>query len=525
VDYVATSGENITALRGVDFELNAGESIGLLGESGSGKSTLALALLHLLPENAKIIAGNINYRGQDFLRLSPAHLRATRGAEISLISQEPALALNPVLPVGRQISDVLQAHSKLDRPQLADRTKAMLEAVGFADPDRILRAYPHQLSGGQRQRVAIAQALVCRPAVVIADEPLSSLDTATQVEILTLLQKLRRELSLAMIFITHDAGVLSSVADHIIIMRNGQALTSGTTAQLRESSDPYMQGLLFPTKIVGPAKATTEMRRPAAAAHTPPLLEVRNVCKRFIQRRMLSRRKFTVEALDTVSLHVHHAETIALVGRSGSGKTTLARCIAGFETPDSGTILLEGSSGCGRHVQMIFQDSATSLNPGFTATQIIAEPLEIARWRTAVDRNAMVVRLMEEVGLEAVEKDRLAQEFSGGQRQRLALARALTLKPKLLILDEALTGLDMPLRARMIQLLLDLQTRRGLAYLYVSHDLSFVSMFAKEVAVMHEGKIVETIAPNRLVECIHPATRELMEASAQLHAPGLEATV
>jgi peptide/nickel transport system ATP-binding protein len=440
--------------------------------------------------------------------------------------------LNPVLPLGRQISDVLLAHGKLARGEVSARCNEMLHQVGFTDPERIMRACPHELSGGQRQRVAIAQALICRPRLLIADEPLSALDAATQAEILELLQRLKRDLGLAMLFITHNAGTLAALADNIVVMRQGEVIARGTMAKLQASPDEYVQGILFPEKSLANAvhkENTTE-------SHTL-LLEVRGLSKRFVQQRMLSRKGFVVQSLEGIDLVLRPGSTVEVLGRSGSGKSTLARCLAGFETPDSGEILLEGKvleknvkdeknkGGAQRPVQMIFQDAATSLNPRFTARQIVAEPLEIARWKTEAERTARALDLMEEVGLDPEWASRLAGEFSGGQRQRLALARALAADPKLLIMDEALSGLDMPLQAQIVRLLMELQARHGLTYLYISHDLNFISLFAQEVVVMDAGRIVERTTPAKLRLSAHPATRVLVEASERLHAPGVEAAV
>lgn len=527
VEYDAAGGDVVRALHGIDFEIVPGETVGVLGESGSGKSSLAAALLRLLPRNARVAAGGIEYRGRDLAKFTPEQLRKMRGAEVALISQEPALALNPVLPLGQQILDVLKAHSALGRRQLAPRCREILREVGFEDPERILRAYPHQLSGGQRQRVAIAQALVCHPQLLIADEPLSSLDAATQAEIVDLLERLKREMGLAVVFITHNAGVLWALADQVVIMRKGEVLARGSVDELRRSPDPYVQSVLFPERSIGE-------RRAAARAPARPLLQVRGLSKKFVQRRMLSRKKFVLQALEGIDLELEAGATVAVLGRSGSGKSTLARCIAGFETPDSGEVLLNGRklaysrAGFAREwteAQMIFQEAATSVNPRFTARQVIAEPLEIARWKTGLEQTARALELMEEVGLDPAWAGRLAGEFSGGQRQRLALARALAAGPRLLIMDEALSGLDMPLQAQMVRLMMDLQARHGLACLYISHDLNFVSLFAREIVVMDGGKIVERLTPARLGQSGHPATRALVEASERLHAPGVEAAV
>jgi ABC-type glutathione transport system ATPase component len=525
VDYDAAGAESVHALRNLDLEIADAESVGVLGESGSGKSSLALALMRLLPRNARVASGSIDYRGRSVLEFPPAQLREMRGGEVALISQEPALALNPVLPLGRQIADVLLAHRKLTRQEVSARCTEMLRQVGFTDPERIVRAYPHELSGGQRQRVAIAQALICRPKLLIADEPLSSLDAATQAEILELLQRLKRDLGLAMLFITHNAGALAALADNIVVMREGEAVARGTIDKLRASPDEYVQGILFPEKSLSNAA------HKVGAIDSAPLLEVRGLSKRFVQKRMLSRKQFVVQSLEEINLVLRTGSTVAVLGRSGSGKSTLARCIAGFETHDSGEIVLEGKpaqknkGGARRQVQMIFQDAATSLNPRFTARQIVAEPLEIARWKSEAERTARAMKLMAEVGLDPDWALRLAGEFSGGQRQRLALARALAAEPRLLIMDEALSGLDMPLQAQMVRLLLELQARHGLTYLYISHDLNFISLFAQEVVVMDSGRIVERTTPAKLAQSTHPATRELLEASERLHAPGVEAAV
>lgn len=523
VDYSAARGGRIHALRNVDLEICERETVGILGESGSGKSSLALALLRLLPGNARVTAGKIQYCQHDLLLADPKQLRNIRGGEVAMIFQEPALALNPVLPVGIQIADVVRAHGRMSKPQATHETHAMLREVGFAEPARIARAWPHQLSGGQRQRVAIAQALICKPRLLIADEPLSSLDTITQAEILELLQRLKEEMDLTILLITHNAGLLACFAGKVAVMRQGQVVAHGTMQELEQGADPYVQQIIAPAKILPPAIS-------ACRNNEKPLLRIFNLSRQFRQRSIFSRKKFSIQALENIDLTLQSGSTVALVGRSGSGKSTLARCIAGFETPDSGEILFEDipvkelPRQSRQQIQLLFQDASTSLNPGFTAEQLISEPLDlledVMKSGGRSERRARVIHALREVGLDPDAKDRPAAEFSGGQRQRLALARALVVQPKLLILDEALSGLDIPLQAGMVRLLLDLQSRRNLAYLYISHDLNFVSLFSQRILIMHEGKIVEQVMPGKFHESSNPETLALLAASRSLHIPG-----
>lgn len=516
LDYTLMGGTHIPALRNIHLEVSAGETLGILGESGSGKSSLALSLLRLLPENARITSGEIRYKQRNLLLLDSEELRKIRGAEMALIFQEPALALNPVLPVGVQVGDVLRAHRRLRKSQANDEVYAMLREVGFPEPERIARACPHQLSGGQQQRVAIAQALICRPRLLIADEPLSSLDTVTQAEMLELLGRLKKELDLVMLLITHDAGILGSLAGKIAVLRSGVIVAIGTRTELAQTPDAYVQALVSPAQVLSSADVHSVNDK-------KPVLQVRSLSKHFEQKKMFSRKKFTVHALQGIDLTLFAGATVALIGRSGSGKTTLAKCIAGFEKPDSGEIMLEGVCVQGlkkqrqQQIQLLFQDAATSFNPRFTAEQIISEPLDLLGSCGREERREKVVQRMHEVGLDAEARGRPAAEFSGGQRQRLALARALVAQPKLLILDEALSGLEIPLQASMISLLLDLQQKHHLAYLYISHDLTFVSQFAQGIVVMDQGRIIEQTVPDRIYHSTNPETLALLAASQSLH--------
>jgi peptide/nickel transport system ATP-binding protein len=522
VAYRTAGGAHVRALRSLDLEVAEREVVGVLGASGSGKSSLTQAVLRMLPPNAEIAEGQINFRHQDILNASRRELRALRGGEIALISQEPALALNPVLSIGRQIDDVLKAHRPFSSVKRQEKIQSMLSDVGFPDPDRIMRAYPHQLSGGQRQRAAIAQALICGPSLLMADEPLSALDTMTQAEILDLLARLKLEKNLAMIFITHNAGVLSALADRMVVLRDGAPVASGTLDQLHLSSDPYVRGLLFPEENLfsGSQPRHSHVDREVSVT---PLLRVRGLSKTFTQKRLFGHRKFSVRALDEIEFDLEAGATTAIIGRSGTGKSTLARCIAGFEKPDSGSIQLhtDADSRSLRPVQLIFQDAGSALNPSFTAADIVAEPMLIAGLNPA-ERKQGALQLMEEVGLDPDWHRRTAHEFSVGQRQRLALARALAAGPQLLIMDESLAGLDLPLQAQMMRLLMDLQARRRLSYLYISHDLNFISLFAQDVMVMEQGRIVEKLPVWRLSQSSHPATQALVTAGERVHAPGVE---
>lgn len=523
VDYLAGNGNVVPALRDLNLEVNAGETVGILGESGSGKSSLALALLRLLPANTKNISGEVLYESRNLLNLPSAELRKLRGAEISLVFQEPALALNPVLSVGAQIRDVLKAHTAVTQTEAVEKVHAMLRQVGFDEPQKIFPAYPNQLSGGQRQRVAIAQALVCGPKLLIADEPLSSLDTVTQAEVLGLLQRLKSELGLSILFITHNAGVVAAFADRVAVMHGGQIVASGRFEELQQKSDSYVQQLVSPARIVSPALTHAG----AGEAAPKPLLEVRNVSKHYRRKRFFSH-KVIVDALQHVDLTLQEQSIVALVGRSGSGKSTLARCIAGFESPDAGEILLDGTpihtltKTSRRQIQLLFQDATTALNPRLTAEQVIAEPLEITHWGTAAERRERVLDAMKETGLDHGASGRPVRQFSGGQRQRLAIARALVVEPRLLIMDEALSGLDIPLQAQIVRMLLELQGRHRLTYLYISHDLNFISLFAHKIMVMQQGRIVESATPSLLQQSAEPETRALLQASQRLHVPGME---
>jgi len=522
VTYMTEHGQTVPALRSVSFSIKPGETVGVTGASGSGKTSLGLALLGLLPPRTKA-SGEIHFRDKELISGS-REIRALRGSAVSMIFQEPALALNPVLPVGKQILHVLRSHRKIKNEDVKNEIQQALRRVGFGDPERIARAYPHQLSGGERQRVAIAQAIACRPELLIADEPLSSLDATTQGEILELLQGLKRDLQIALLFISHNSAVLSTIADRVLVMRAGEIVADASPVKLNRSvSDPYLRELLVPGSQL--PKAEMNQLPEGRVIEDRPLLAVSHVSKRFVQRHIFSRGKFTIFALRNVNLTVAAGARVALVGGSGSGKSTLARCVAGFETIDAGQISFEDKplplDGVATQVQLIFQDAATALNPRLTAEELIAEPMKLAKLGDEKERKKRVLELMDEVGLDPDSRFRLSHQFSGGQKQRIAITRALSLSPKLLILDEALSGLDLPLQAQIMQLLLRLQHKYRLSFLYISHDLNFLSHFAQEIAVMCDGTIVERLAPKDLPRAVHPHTQALYASSRKLHSPGL----
>jgi peptide/nickel transport system ATP-binding protein len=522
VGYRVQAGEDIVAVNNVSFRVAAGEAVGLLGESGCGKTTIGLALLGLLPPNASTTRGSAIFRGKNLLELGERELREVRGAAISMVFQEPGSALNPVLRVGKQIEDVIRGHRPLPRERAREETAQLLTQVGFSEEICIAAAYPHQLSGGQQQRIAIAQAIAARPALLIADEPTTALDRATQLDILALLTRLRAELRLSLLLITHDPDALAHTVGRVMVMRDGRIVEQGLTHDLiRNSEDDYTQTLVNSSaassshrcSVWGSAslQAEASFEPPSSRSSEPStLLSAVGLRKSYLQGRWPSARRRQVRALEGVDLKLRAGSTLALIGASGSGKSTLARCLACLERPNSGEIWF-GSTNLAalsnrqlipfrRQIQMIFQDPGSSLNPRFNAVEIISEPLLTITPGDRKQSRDRALELMELVGLQPDWGRRLPHQFSAGQRRRLAIARALALEPRILILDEALTGLDLPIQAQIADLLQGLQARLSLSYLYISHDLGMSSRLADEVIVLHQGKIVETTSPSELLE-------------------------
>ena len=514
-----TEGHPVQAVDGVDFRIKAGETLALLGESGSGKSVTALSLTRLLPKSA-VISGAIRYQGRDLLALSNRQMRDIRGGHISMIFQEPQTSLNPALTVGLQVGETLKRHRGLRAGAQQEKVVELLEAAGIPEPERRMDDYPHQFSGGMKQRVMLAIALAGEPELLIADEPTTALDVTTQARILELLKDIQRARGMAMLFITHDLAVASQVADRVAVMNEGRIVETGSTRQFfRQPQHPYSRKLL--ASLPDPSAVRSEL--PAETA--VPLLEVSGLHIRFpVQKGGFGRVAGYLQAVDGVSLELRQGRTLAVVGESGSGKTTLGKGILQLLKPAGGSVNLEGDNlvdmtpGQLRrrraHIQVVFQDPFSSMDPQMMVKDIIGEGM--ASLGTAGrngDRQETVDQLLVQVGLDPAHKYRYPHEFSGGQRQRICIARALAVRPKLLVCDEPTSALDVTVQARILELLARLQRELGLAYLFITHNISVVADFAHEVAVMHRGRIVEQGATATVLkDPQHEYTRALLSA-------------
>ncbi|KQP72649.1 microcin ABC transporter ATP-binding protein [Methylobacterium sp. Leaf111] len=478
----------------VSFTITAGETLALVGESGSGKSVTALSILRLLDGSAYHPGGRILFKGEDLLTLPEKRLRGIRGADITMVFQEPMTSLNPLHTIQRQIGEVLEVHRGLSGRKARARILELLELVGLRDAERRLNAYPHELSGGQRQRVMIAMALACEPDLLVADEPTTALDVTVQAQILTLLADLQKRLGMAMLFITHDLGIVLRIADNVCVMLAGRVVEAGPVAEIFARPQHDYTRRLLASEPKGRANPV-----PPDAGR---LLEAGPLKVWFpIREGWLRRTTSHVKAVDGVSLRVRAGETVGVVGESGSGKTTLGLALLRL-TGCEGPIVFLGRSIAGlppaamrpirRDMQVVFQDPYGSLSPRMTVADIVAEGLVVqGAVKTRAERQAVVAKALDDVGLDPATMNRYPHEFSGGQRQRIAIARAIVLKPKFVVLDEPTSALDRSVQAQIVTLLRDLQRERGLAYLFISHDLKVVRALANYVLVMQNGRVVE----------------------------------
>ena len=487
-------GHGVIAVSGIDFDITKGEILALVGESGSGKSVTALSILDLLPPaSAARTDGSILYRGAELVGAPKATLRSLRGNRIGMIFQEPMTSLNPIHQIGRQLIEVLHIHQPASRKVLTGKAVDLLHQVGIPDPDRHMASYPHELSGGQRQRVMIAMAIANQPDLLIADEPTTALDVTVQAQILDLLRAMRDRLGMAILLITHDLGIVRSLADRVAVMRHGEIVeTADAITLFAAPKHPYTQ-MLLAAELKGPPLPV----QPDAKE----ILRGRDIQVRFPIRSGVFRRVTGhMQAVAGIDLDVRAGETLGVVGESGSGKTTLGLALLRLLQSD-GAISFEGRNlaalkpremrALRRHMQIVFQDPYGSLSPRMTVGDIIGEGLRAHRVATASERDRLVREALAEVGLDAEMRHRYPHEFSGGQRQRIAIARAMVLRPKLVILDEPTSALDRSVQAQIVDLLRDLQARHGLAYVFISHDLRVIRALANEVLVMKDGKVVE----------------------------------
>ena len=480
------------AVEEVSLEVKPKEIVCIVGESGSGKSLTAHAVMGLLPRGVAVTGGSILFDGADLLREPPDALRRRRGRDIAMIFQDPMAALNPVLAIGRQVTEQIRSHRAISEGAALKQAADILAEMGLKDVTGLLKAYPHQLSGGQRQRVMIAMALSLGPRLLIADEPTTALDVTTQAQILKLIRRLQAEREMSVLFITHDFGVVADMADKVVVMRHGRVVESGaTSAVLGEPAHSYTRAL-----IAAVPKGERYLPAPADSA---PLVAVKNLTKRFRRGGLFSRAP-QVTAVDGVSLTLRRGETLGVVGESGSGKSTLARCVIRLLDPDGGEVLLEQADiahmkekslrPLRRRIQMVFQDPFSSLNPRETVADIlIAGPRSFGE--DVGEARARAAEMLRLVGLNPQTMHRFPHEFSGGQRQRIGLARALMLKPDVLISDEPVSALDVTVQAQVLKLLDEVRQQMNLAMLFITHDMRVAAEVCHRVMVMRQGKVVE----------------------------------
>lgn len=499
----------VPVVHDLNFDIRPGSTLAVVGESGSGKSVTSLAIMGLLPDRIGRAEGSIKLEDRELLTLPESEMRHVRGGRVSMIFQEPMTSLNPVQRIGDQLAEVIHIHRGLKGPKLTAAALDMLKKVRIPDPETRMRQYPHTFSGGMRQRVMIAMALACDPALIIADEPTTALDVTVQAQTLTLLKDLQRETGTAVLFITHDMGVVAEVADHVLVMRDGREIETGTVHELFSNPrDPYTRSLIeaVPSLAGKRADDTVPARPvdgvPVSFAGDKPVLEVSDLSVRFPMRSgFLGRLTGMVHAVDEVSFAIGKGETLGLVGESGSGKSTIGKAVINLAPVHSGQVTVSerpidyddprSLAQLRRDVQMIFQDPYGSLDSRQTIGSAIIEPMQVhglAKGREAVEKMEW---LMERVGLNPARASSLPHEFSGGQRQRICIARALAMSPKLIIADEAVSALDVSIKGQIIELMIDLQKEFDVSYLFISHDMAAVERICDRVAVMYLGQIVE----------------------------------
>jgi peptide/nickel transport system ATP-binding protein len=523
----ATQSGRVQAVDGVSFELAPGEVLAIVGESGSGKSVTAQTILGLTRSPNAEISGSAHLGERELLKASEQELRAVRGARIGMVFQDPMTSFNPVYKIGWQIAEAIRAHSsETGQGEAHKRAVELLDSVGIPNAAQRVDDYPHQFSGGMRQRAMIAMALSLEPEVLIADEPTTALDVTVQAQILALLEQLNRERDLATILITHDLGVVAEVADRVLVMHEGVVVERGGLDEIFYSpADPYTRKLLDAVVRLDAVPALRPRRESEA------LLEVTGLVKHFPLKRglLLDREVDQVRAVDGVSLSVRQGETLGLVGESGSGKSTLSRTILQLLAPSAGSVRFEGREIAGlsrremrplrRQMQIVFQDPYASLNPRKRIGQIVGEPLRLQGEARGAGLRREVQGLLDRVGLSAEHYDRFPHEFSGGQRQRIGIARALALRPKLIVADEPVSALDVSIRAQILDLLSELQAEFGLTYIFVAHDIGVVRHVSDRIAVMHQGKIVEQGPADQVCERPQDAYTKTLLAAVPIPDP------
>ncbi len=530
-------------VKGISFDIRAGETLAIVGESGSGKSVTAFSIMRLLSDEKTKITGSVRLKGRELLGLSENEMRAVRGSGIAMIFQEAMTSLNPVFTIGQQIVEALTVHRPLSRTQAEAEALKLLDRVKIPAARRRYNDYPHNFSGGMRQRAMIAMALACKPQLLIADEPTTALDVTIQAEILNLIKELQEEESMAVMFITHDMGVVAEIAERTVVMLRGEAVETGTTEEIfNRAHHPYTRALLHAVPVLGSMKGQSapqplpiadkvsgdvqkhKARKEEAAATGKPLLVVRNLTTRFdIRSGLFGKVSNRIHAVENVSFDLRQGETLSLVGESGCGKSTIGRSIMRLIEPKGGSVHLCGEDvlvmpadrlrAARRNIQMIFQDPFASLSPRRTVGQAIAEPFLTHGLGTREEAEKKVVELLEQVGLEPAMAGRLPHQFSGGQRQRICIARALALSPKMIVADESVAALDVSIKAQVINLMMDLQKRLGISYLFISHDMAVVERISHRVAVIYLGEIVEIGTREEIFSNPqHAYTRKLLDA-------------